>query len=508
VKFLKHPFQLLLTAGLLFNFFSSAQMNNYWVMGYGSGIINPSNMVYSIDFRNGQIEYDTVFKHFSFRSNDASICDSAGNLLFYTNGFAVMNANHDTMVNGEDLNPSIVGSSNWDDTGMPYAQMSIIIPVSGANNQFYIIHHCYYIIIQLPHEFCDSLFYSIVDMTQDSGRGAVTAKNQLLWSGDAFNSDIINEGCLTACKHANGRDWWIVSHKDSSNIFMTFLLTPTGFTGPFLQSIGPVINFRSLQACFSPDGSKYAIMVNDRPHVFDFDRCSGQFSNHKNLGPFGFTTYASEGIVFSPNSRFLYASAAFEIYQWDLYATNVNSTKTTVCVYDSVNPCPNYLVYFYLMQAAIDGKIYISSPNSSNCMSVINYPDSAGMACNAVPRGLSTLPFYNGFSVPYYPNFYLGAEIGSLCDSLTGVQDNTSSLLPVTVYPNPGEGIFRINYQLPPGNEGWLEIYNSLGSLVLIGRLSAWSRVHEVDLVSQPPGIYLCRVSSGASSGVVKLVKN
>jgi hypothetical protein len=463
-----------------------------------------------MNFKTGAIEYDTLHGiKYSFDRNDASICDSVGNLLFYTNGFSVMNAQYDTMVNGAGLNPSPSPGSDLDSNlGMKYPQMSIIIPAPDQKDKYYLIHHCYYDINQWTSDFCDTLFYSIVDMTLDSGRGSVTLKNQPFWTGNYANNDLINFGCLTACKHANGRDWWIVSHKDSTNIFMSFLLTPGGFNGPYLQSIGPVINFRARQACFSPDGSKYGILANDRPHVFDFDRCTGLFSNHKNLGPFNFVTYGSEGIVFSPNSRFLYASAFTELYQWDLSAANVGGTKTTVCVYDSINPCPHYLVEFYLMQAATDGKIYISSPNSSNCMSVINYPDSAGLSCNAVPRGLSTLPYYNGFSVPYYPNFYLGAEPGSGCDSLTGIKDNTSSAFPVTIYPNPGDGVFRINYQLAPGKEGQLEIYNSLGALVINERLSAWSMVHEVDLTSKPPGIYLCRVSSGTISGVGKLIKN
>lgn len=84
------------------------QLNNIWVIGYNSsGIPNPINSIYSIDFRNGTIDYDTASAAaFSFRGCDASICDSAGNLLFYTNGLAVMNAQHDTMVNGDSLNYS------------------------------------------------------------------------------------------------------------------------------------------------------------------------------------------------------------------------------------------------------------------------------------------------------------------------------------------------------------------------------------------------------------------
>ncbi|MBK9046715.1 MAG: hypothetical protein IPL74_08430 [Bacteroidetes bacterium] len=217
------------------------QLNNIWVIGYNSsGIPNPINSIYSIDFRNGTIDYDTALAAaFSFRGCDASICDSAGNLLFYTNGLAVMNAQHDTMVNGDSLNYSDEAySSGGSLTGMSYPQTILILPSPGQPDMYYLIHQAYYLHPVLwTNEYCDTLFYSIVDMSQDSGKGAVVTKNQVLWSGDLLTDNLITIGGLSACKHANGRDWWLVTHKDSSNVFMKFLLTPTGIAGPFLQTI-------------------------------------------------------------------------------------------------------------------------------------------------------------------------------------------------------------------------------------------------------------------------------
>lgn len=448
------------------------QLNNIWVIGYNSsGIPNPINSIYSIDFRNGTIDYDTALAAaFSFRGCDASICDSAGNLLFYTNGLAVMNAQHDTMVNGDSLNYSDEAySSGGSLTGMSYPQTILILPSPGQPDMYYLIHQAYYLHPVLwTNEYCDTLFYSIVDMSQDSGKGAVVTKNQVLWSGDLLTDNLITIGGLSACKHANGRDWWLVTHKDSSNVFMKFLLTPTGIAGPFLQTIYPFVNFSMVQACFSPDGTKFAFNNKSGVHLFNFDRCTGNFSAHENLGQFTLPTYGATGTVFSPNSRVLYASGGFEIYQWDLNAANVQSTRTTVCVYDSTYTCPSYGVFFYLMQRAINGKIYVSSPNSSSCFSVINNPDVVGPGCNAIAHGLSDLPYYNGSSVPYFPDFDLGAIPGSNCDSLTALTNPPSQPQNFEIYPNPAQNILNIAYT---GNSDitscYLQLVDITGKVIL-----------------------------------------
>jgi hypothetical protein len=420
-----------------------------------------------------------------------------------------MNSLNDSMVNGNDLSiGSLAYWSNWELMGDEIPQNALVLPFPGDSNKYYIIHGAYYSSPLANGEYCDTLYYSIVDMQQDSGRGAVVSKNQHLWVGDLNTSDLIIFGGYTACKHANGRDWWLVTHKDSSNIFMTFLLTPTGFQGPFQQTIGPVLHTHIRQAAFSPDGTKYVLYspeINKKVRLFSFDRCTGIFNNPKSITSLPDTTYGSVGIAFSPNSRYLYTSSFTEINQFDTWVSNVASTKILVALGDSF-PCPTYWVSFYQMQLASNGKIYISSPNGSLCFSVINYPDSAGTACQAIPHGLDNLPFYNAFSVPNYPNYYLGTMTGSVCDSLTGIAGNTLQLKTFSINPNPNNGVFTLNYQLPENKTGTVEILNTLGKVVLKETLPPWSFSHKVEMKNAPAGIYLCRISTGTSASYVKFV--
>src|SRR5512138_1355794 len=74
---------------------------NIWQLGYDSDTL-PECL---IDFSSGAAIASTINRPMSFTATNASICDSSGQLLFYTNGVYVANKNHDTLLNGSGLNP-------------------------------------------------------------------------------------------------------------------------------------------------------------------------------------------------------------------------------------------------------------------------------------------------------------------------------------------------------------------------------------------------------------------
>ncbi|MBL0074056.1 MAG: hypothetical protein IPP34_20565 [Bacteroidetes bacterium] len=53
---------------------------------------------------------------------------------------------------------------------------------------------------------------SIVDLDLNGGLGSVILKNY------PIISDTLNCGKITATRHANGRDWWVVCHRVNTNI--------------------------------------------------------------------------------------------------------------------------------------------------------------------------------------------------------------------------------------------------------------------------------------------------
>jgi hypothetical protein len=89
----------------------------------------------------------------------ATISDTTGKLLFYTDGQTVWNKNHVTMTNGTGL----MGSQSS-------TQSAVIVPHSRSQDTFFI-----FTVDDCQHNLADGLRYSIVKMSLSGGLGAVTA---------------------------------------------------------------------------------------------------------------------------------------------------------------------------------------------------------------------------------------------------------------------------------------------------------------------------------------------
>src|SRR5690606_32528383 len=155
-----------------------------------------------------------------------------------------MNANGDTMINGSGLNPDVY-TDQWctNFSGIPKPLANIFLPMPDDSNKYILFHHTgsesYY---NVPTQ----LYYSIVDISLANGLGAVIQKNQIAIQ-DTFGLGI------AACKHANGRDWWIVMLKDSSDLIYKILLTPQGISSVTTQAV-TINQANSAIPVFSPDG--------------------------------------------------------------------------------------------------------------------------------------------------------------------------------------------------------------------------------------------------------------
>src|SRR5262249_22650918 len=132
----------------------------------------------------------------------ASISDSNGNLLAYLSiphdsqdSATLRNANNDTILNGDGIN-----------TWGTFAGGAIFIPKPKSNNQYYLFYIGDNDAPQGTFAFKDGIFYALIDMSLEGGKGSILEKNMLLYDG------FVGEG-ITATKHANGIDWWLLAHE-------------------------------------------------------------------------------------------------------------------------------------------------------------------------------------------------------------------------------------------------------------------------------------------------------
>jgi hypothetical protein len=270
----------LLISLLLYYSINGQGCNANFLLGYTTGI--DTNVI----SKRGVIQFDSLgyaldsanFK-MPFMTAQGNLSDENGNLLMASNGCWIADATGDTMMNGGGLLTNSFSVPTWCNSfsGLPFQNSAVFIPHPNDTNLVYLLHQSG---TSSSNFKSSGLYYTLVNKSLNNNLGAVVAgqKNQLTFQMG------LNPG-IAVTKHANGRDWWVLVFKDSSDIVYTFNLSPLGFSAPTVQSLGvfPAPVYLLGQMNFSPNGKKFAYTyydgtigaVNNYIRIFDFDRCTG-----------------------------------------------------------------------------------------------------------------------------------------------------------------------------------------------------------------------------------------
>ncbi|MEZ4722628.1 MAG: gliding motility-associated C-terminal domain-containing protein [Flavobacteriales bacterium] len=312
---------------------------DWWYFGYNAGMhftgSGPSSVA------GGQI---TTFE------GCAGISDQAGNLLFYTDGSTVYNKNHAVMTNGTGL----LGNSSSTNSG-------IIVPKPSTPNQYYVISQ--------STGTSTGMTYSLIDMTLSSGLGSVTGTKNLPISN-------LTRENVTSVKHANGVDFWIVTHYANSNSFASFLITSAGVnTTPVVSVTNQVVTAQFGAIKISPDGSLvcYCSQSGNNFTLGQFDNTTGVISNAFTRTVSGYSPY---GVEFSPNSKVMYIaprSTSGTVRQFDINL--FDSTTIINSEYTAASSVPTGA-----LQLGPDEKIYVATYNNAY-VHAINSPNTLGSGC-------------------------------------------------------------------------------------------------------------------------------
>ncbi|MBK7967189.1 MAG: T9SS type A sorting domain-containing protein [Bacteroidetes bacterium] len=440
------------------------------------------------------------------------LSDSLGNLLFYTaspdlehyhtptliDRGRIYNKQHNKMENGDSL-----FCSNW------YREM-LILPWPDSVNKF--------VVIASMATSGTKISYSVVDLTYNNGLGKVFDKNTVIDTGNICDG-------ITAIRHGNGRDWWILYKKwfFNNNIFYKILLTPQGLSSISTQSIGLNLNESFYRLIPSKDGNVIVGLCNSSMSIekFSFNRCTGMLNNHVVIyngtgnPPFSFW----DGAI-SPNNRFLYVTTIGDqyLFQIDLLNPNAYQNKIVIDSIDSLSYSASGI------RLAPNGKIYRSNwwcldsiycyPFSDSAyspvnthLSVINEPDSLGLTCNYVGLG----QYLNGFrtygALPNDVNLGLGPLAGSICDTLSVGLSEVKDGIPIQAFPNPSTGLFTVNikYETLPKEGFAYTIYSLQGQVIQRGELKG--RTSSINLTSFESGMYLLNVTMPKEVVQIKLSK-
>lgn len=463
---------VLLCAGILLGYQAFGQKQaNVWLFGEGAGLT--FNTTPPTAFSGGQTYYPPPNE---WNEGTSAICDSTGSLLFYTNGTMIWDREHQVMPTGGDL------------MGHPSStQAALIVALPGSERFFHV-----FTTDASENMFENGLRHSVVDICLRDGLGDVVAgqKNLLLQPNTAEK--------LAAIPHANGTDYWIISHGYNTNEFYVFLLTASGITGSFTQAIGPGdhVGYGG-QITASPDGSKLAYAsptLQGFLALFEFNRATGVLSNAR-VWP-ATMPRMPWGVAFSPSGNKLYFTTgnSGSLRQLDLTAGSWANIQTSEVVLATLVPAR-----WYDLRLGPNGLIYVTHSGTAT-LGTISYPDLTGAACQFQDNSV-TLSATCSFGLPNIVSGYSYNNHVEECETPNGIQEEGRAA--VIAYPNPTTDRTILRFG-PIGTRARVALFDSRGARLL--DLPVRQRSMELSVSELPQGIYTIVFTDGGARRHDRLV--
>ncbi|MBN8702057.1 MAG: gliding motility-associated C-terminal domain-containing protein [Bacteroidetes bacterium] len=384
----------------ILNLHSQGKQGNMWHFGFNAGVnfntIPPTPITSSISTSEGS----------------ASVANSVGQTLFYTDGLQIWDKNNSLMPNadGSSWNKQLSGDGSS-------AQSALITNNPCDTNKYYVFTTdgitCNFL---GPQGQWDGLYYTVVNTSLNAGSGDIdlsylsTQPGYVAGDNKIALIDSVQER-ITAATHANGTDYWVVVLRengefysylvDCNGINTTPVITKT-FASPFTATQG----FISI----SKDGTCLVVtgINSGEANMYDFDNTTGVVSNKRLLYSGSDWTW---GVCFSPNDSIIYIASWFSstIRRYDRFASNVAASE----IQDNTG-----MFGITVIQQGPDGKLYI--PDGSN-LSVYNTPNNfsnPGLA-SAVISALSGT-YYN-YGLPNVFLKYYSTSENNLVQSDTNI---------------------------------------------------------------------------------------
>ncbi|MFN8154769.1 MAG: T9SS type A sorting domain-containing protein [Bacteroidia bacterium] len=435
-----------------------------------------------------------------FNYANASISDANGNFLFFSNGIEVFDKNYQAIPGCIIQTPYTI---QWATAGLNRYNAGLFLPWPGDTNR-YALFYCVPEIPIINTGSCpggwtwlsNHLYYTVLDKSLNGGNGGIVSSSSI-----AYLDTLVYLNGLTAVKHGNGRDWWILTRERCSSNTNTVLFTNFGIQQFFKQSIGPNLNdgLKSAVSRFTPNGITLATAIDDTTIIFyKFDRCNGTLFDPivLNTSPNG-EVYSE----FSPSSQLLYRNnppQGIQTTQYDLnqyYLPNgILNSRTYIDPVADTGNCGQGVgsaSSACMPSLAPDGKIYWGHCYACN-LSVINFPDSLDTLCNMEYNTIQ-LPMPHSGALPQFPNFKLGPVVGSVCDSLTLISELNN--ISVSMYPSPVEEKLTITSQKLLQNVS-IHLFDQMGRLVLDQNFSSGT-VFQINIPSYiRSGLYVVQIHS------------
>ena len=354
--------------------------NNNWIFGYG-GRVNFS----------GPIPVGSSNAAINSNESTASVSDpNTGQLLFYTDGTKVWNANNQVMPNGSNLLGGFYNSCT---------QGALIVPFPEDNQRYYLFTLEELEALSLSPVVDNGLRYSVIDMTLNGGLGDV----QVATINTLLANDLTEK--LIVIRSTEIQGFWVIAHKKNANEFLAWKIDACGVSAqPVISTVGSIFAispfFGATEAWAgamdaSPDGNRIGMPVDwsDRIEFFDFNKITGVVSNPLTVNvtddsnpPF----LRKYGACFSPDGSKFYYTNMNSVYQLNLGTyTSAAIASSITLIYSPLLEPNNY--YCFQIEQAPNNKLYVSIGNTGRLDEISN-PNLLGLGCAYAINAVSFSP--------------------------------------------------------------------------------------------------------------------
>ncbi|MCY1723301.1 gliding motility-associated C-terminal domain-containing protein [Prolixibacteraceae bacterium Z1-6] len=322
---------------------------------------------YQINFQSGDA---VISKTDENNAGYATICDKEGNLVLYSDGRTIWNAQNEVLVNGEDLTSE----------KHRVIRRPVFVPYPKKEGSYFLIYQYspkddY----NIPNK---KMVYAEINSIGSGGRGEVVSKDILIHSNYHYEPTIAG--------FCNNSYFWIVIDRNNPvidygerrDIINLYKIDENGLNTK--ANVDSYINIGNSHGYkFSPNGDKICFTYQEnvqhdiRYVVADFNFLTGTLYNIRT--PSITINYARE---FSSNSRYLYYFSGTKLMQLDAVYTSGSRMRNTTII-----DIPHHDDAEYQglgLQLAPDGKIYFTYYGDNNEIKLgrINQPNNPGLACD------------------------------------------------------------------------------------------------------------------------------
>jgi hypothetical protein len=481
----------------------SAQKHDYnWIIGreyITKDTVNRNGLL--LDFDGSEVNATIFDKEQWFFLTNLSYSDAEGKLQLYSDGCALYNEEGVLLENGDNIHDDSFCESE-PRTGYPASQGIIALPTSDKDIIALFYHEQYIVNDSLGVRIEVRIHRAIIDIKED----IVISKKEVVLDSLAGNT-------LSATKHTNGQDWWIISQDYFTNEYKCLLISEGEVLDTVSSYVGnPVINADAFQSNFSPNGESFARFAPEEElQIFDFNRSLGTLSNFRLIEVPNDTINndASGGLSFSGSSRFLYVNDALAVWQLDMQAPDLAASMVQVAQRDTFFtgldifnfPIPTF---FYRQALAPDCRIYMSSRNGVDRIHTIMEPELKGAACDVVQN--IKIPVWNSLTTPHFPNYRL--DSAPFCDSSKAFPSNLMTTVSTVetpparkdrlhLFPNPASDYIQVYCKHFIGlDRVQFVLHDLLGRAVFTAQvaLANGATNERLDISTVPAGLYVYSV--------------